>query len=69
MTAEMQFLPDLLQSGERLTHVLDLDNDWQSKVAMLSTSKSLLNEIVNIIFQGGEQSLPEGRPVSPLASG
>ena len=32
MTAEMQFLPDLLQSGERLTHVLDLENDWQSKV-------------------------------------
>ena len=27
MTAEMQFLPDLLQSGERLTHVLDLEND------------------------------------------
>jgi len=27
MTAEMQFLPDLLQSGQRLTHVLDLEND------------------------------------------
>ena len=27
MTAEMQFLPDLLQSEQRLTHVLDLDND------------------------------------------
>ena len=59
MTAEMQFLPDLLQSGQRLTHVLDLENDWQSKVPLEFKITTLMSKSSTFLCRVGNNPYPK----------